>query len=143
MVSGGGLSQDGARWIASKEHYFLPVRVLSRVFRNKCRALMRKAFQRGELEFFGELQPLADARAFEGYLAAATTREWVVYAKRPFRDATCVLKYLTRYTHRVAISNSRLLAYRDGKATFRYKDYAHESQQRTMTAAFCYPRTNK
>jgi hypothetical protein len=133
VVSGGGLSKDGARWIASKKHYFLPVKVLSRVFRNKCRALLLKAFQRGGLEFFGELQPLADSRAFQSYLDAATTREWVVYAKRPFHDATCVLKYLARYTHRVAISNSRLLAYRDGKVTFHYKDYADESQQRTMT----------
>ena len=133
VVSGGGLSKDGTRWIASKKHYFLPVKVLSRVFRNKYRALLLKAFQRGELKFFGELQPLADPRAFQRYLDAATTREWVVYAKRPFNDATCVLKYLARYTHRVAISNSRLLGYQDGKVTFRYKDYAHESQQRTMT----------
>ncbi len=133
VVSGGGLSRDGARWIASQPHYFLPVKVLSRVFRNKYRALLQKAFQRGALEFFGDLQLLADARAFQRYLAAATTREWVVYAKRPFQNPTCVLKYLARYTHRVAISNSRLLGYRDGKVTFRYKDYAHESQQRTMT----------
>ena len=133
VVSGGGLSKNRKRWIASKKHYFLPVKVLSRVFRNKYRALLQKAFQRGELEFFGELQPLTDARAFRRYLDAATKREWVVYAKRPFNDATCVLKYLAGYTHRVAISNSRLLSYRDGKVTFRYKDYAHESQQRTMT----------
>jgi hypothetical protein len=135
VVSGGGLSKDGNRWIASRPYYFLPVKVLSRVFRNKYRALLLKAFQRGELKFFGELQPLADARAFQRYLDAATTREWVVYAKRPFHDATCVLKYLARYTHRVAISNSRLLDYRDGEVTFRYKDYVHESQQRTMTVA--------
>jgi hypothetical protein len=135
VASGGGLSKDGARWIASKKYYFLPVKVLSRVFRNKYRALLLKAFHRGELEFFGELQPLADPRAFRRYLDAATRREWVVYAKRPFNDTTCVLKYLARYTHRVAISNSRLLGYRDGKVTFRYKDYAHESQQRTMTVA--------
>jgi hypothetical protein len=133
VVSGGGLSKDRSQWIASKKHYFLPVKVLSHVFRNKYRALLQKAFQRGELEFFGELQPLADARAFQRYLDAATKRKWVVYAKRPFNDTTCVLKYLARYTHRVAISNSRLLSYRDGKVTFRYKDYAHEGQQRTMT----------
>lgn len=133
VVSGGGLSQGGTRWIASNQHYFLPVKVLSRVFRNKYRALLQKAFERGELAFFGELQPLTDARAFQDYLDAATTREWVVYAKRPFREATCVLKYLARYTHRVAISNNRLLGYRDGTVTFRYKDYAHASEQRTMT----------
>jgi len=133
VVSGGGLAQDGSRWIASRKHYFLPVRVLSRVFRNKFRGLLQKAFQRGKLEFFGELRPLAAPDAFRRFLAAATGREWVVYAKRPFGDATCVLKYLARYTHRVAIANSRLLAYRDGRVTFGYKDYAQEGRQRTMT----------
>jgi len=95
--------------------------------------LLQKVFQRDELECFGELQPLADRRAFQRDRDAATKRKWMVYAKRPFNDTTCVLKYLARYTHRVAISNSRLLGYRDGKVTFSYKDYAHESQQRTMT----------
>lgn len=133
VVSGGGLAQDESRWIASRKHYFLPVRVLSRVFRNKFRALLQRAFQHGELEFFGELQPLADPDAFRRFLVTAAEREWVVYAKRPFGDATCVLKYLARYTHRVAIANSRLLAYRDGNVTFRYKDYAQQNKQRTMT----------
>jgi hypothetical protein len=135
VVSGGGLAEGGTRWVASRPHYFLPVKVLSRVFRNKYRALLQKAFGRGELKFFGELAPLAEGRAFKRYLDAATKREWVVYAKRPFQNTTCVLKYLARYTHRVAISNSRLLAYRSGQVTFRYKDYAREGQQRTMTVA--------
>ena len=135
VVSGGGLSKDGSRWIASRPHYFLPVRVLSRVFRNKFRALLQKACQRGELTFCGELASLADPHAFGRFLQAATQREWVVYAKRPFGNPTCVLKYLAQYTHRVAISNSRLLAYQDGYVTFRYKDYAQESRQRTMTLA--------
>jgi hypothetical protein len=135
VVSGGGLAQKGTRWVASRPHYFLPVKVLSRVFRNKYRALLQKAFERGELKFFGELAPLAEGRAFGRYLDVATKREWVVYAKRPFQNTTCVLKYLARYTHRVAISNSRLLAYRSGQVTFRYKDYAREGQQRTMTVA--------
>jgi hypothetical protein len=133
VVSGGGLSPDRSRWIASRKHYLLPVRVLSRVFRNKFRALLERAFQRGELQFFGELEPLANADAFRRFLATVAGREWVVYAKRPFSDATCVLKYLARYTHRVAIANSRLLAYQDGCVTFRYKDYARQSSQRTMT----------
>ncbi|MEN6495883.1 MAG: IS91 family transposase [Thermoguttaceae bacterium] len=133
VVSGGGLSPSGTRWIASKTYYFLPVKVLSRVFRNQYRALLEKAFQRGELAFFGELQPLAEPEAFRRFLHTATKREWVVYAKRPFGSPDCVLKYLARYTHRVAISNHRLLGYRDGKVTFRYKDYAHEGQPRTMT----------
>jgi Putative transposase/Transposase zinc-binding domain len=135
VVSGGGLAAGGDRWIAAKPHYFLPVKVLSRVFRNKYRALLQKAFRRGQLGFFGALAPLADPRAFDRWLDAATKREWVVYAKRPFREAACVLKYLARYTHRVAISNGRLVAYRDGQVTFRYKDYARAGRQRTMTLA--------
>lgn len=135
VVSGGGLSADGTQWIASRPYYFLPVRVLSRVFRNKFRALLQKAFERGELTFCGELESLADPQAFGRFLKAATVREWVVYAKRPFGNASCVLKYLAQYTHRVAISNGRLLTYRDGNVTFRYKDYAQESRQRTMTLA--------
>ena len=95
------------------------MKVLSRVFRGKFRVLLERAFARGELGFFGELAPLAEAAAFRRFLAAATGREWVVYAMRPFSDATCVLKYLARYTHRVAISNSRLLEYRAGVVTFR------------------------
>jgi len=135
VVSGGGLSADESRWIASREYYFLPVKVLSRVFRNKFRALLQRAFDRGELGFYGELIPLADADAFRRFLQAATKRDWVVYAKRPFHGPEVVLKYLARYTHRVAISNSRLLAYRAGQVTFCYKDYAHQSKQRVMTLA--------
>ncbi len=133
VVSGGGLSADRTRWIATKPYYFLPVKVLSRVFRNKYRALLQKAFERGEIAFFGELQPLADPKIFRRYLDAVTRGEWVVYAKPPFGSPSCVLKYLARYTHRVAISNRRLLGYRDGRVTFRYKDYARGSQSRVMT----------
>jgi hypothetical protein len=133
VVSGGGLSPDRSRWIASRKHYFLPVRVLSRVFRNKFRALLERAYHRGELAFFGDLKALAADYAFQQFLADVTAREWVVYAKPPFSDATCVLKYLARYTHRVAISNGRLVAYQNGRVTFRYKDYAQQSRQWTMT----------
>jgi hypothetical protein len=133
VVSGGGLSPDASRWIASRDYFFLPVKVLSRVFRNKFRRLLERAFERGELNFYGKLISLAEPKAFREFLEATTTREWVVYAKRPFREPACVLKYLARYTHRVAISNHRLISYRDGKVTFRYKDYAREGTQRTMT----------
>ena len=133
VTSGGGLSPDESQWIASRDYYFLPVKVLSRVFRNKFRRLLEKAFQRGELGFYGKLAPLAEPKAFQCFLDTATNREWVVHAKRPFADPACVLKYLARYTHRVAISNGRLLDYQDGKVTFRYKDYARGSRQRTMT----------
>ena len=133
VVSGGGLARDESRWIASRGYYFLPVKLLSHVYRRKFRTLLQKAFLHGELEFYGDLLALAEAKVFQSFLDAATKRAWVVYAKRPFGGPEQVLKYLARYTHRVAISNSRLLAYRDGQVTFRYKDYARESRQRTMT----------
>lgn len=135
VVSGGGLSPDGARWIASRSYYFLPVRVLSRVFRNKYCQLLRQAYARGALEFYGGLAPLAEPSAFRRWLATAAVREWVVFAKPPFREPLCVLKYLARYTHRVAISNRRLLKYQAGRVTFQYKDYAHGSRTRRMTLA--------
>jgi hypothetical protein len=133
VVSGGGLSADGKSWIASQSYYFLPVRVLSRVFRRNYCQLLRQAYDDGKLEFHGQLAALAERRAFERLLAAAASREWVVYAKRPFREPSCVLKYLARYTHRVAISNRRLLRYQAGRVTFRYKDYAQRGRTRTMT----------
>ncbi len=133
VVSGGGLSPDGQRWIASKSYYFLPVRVLSRVFRRKYCELLRQAYEQNQLEFHGQLAPLAERLAFQNLLAAATSREWVVYAKRPFHEPLCVLKYLARYTHRVAISNRRLVRYHAGRVTFRFKDYADGGRARTMT----------
>jgi hypothetical protein len=135
VVSGGGLSQDGASWIASRSYFFLPVRVLSRVFRNKYCQLLRQAYEAGAIEFYGGLAPLAEPSAFRRWLAAAAGREWVVYAKPPFREPLCVLKYLAGYTHRVAISNRRLLKYQAGRVTFQYKDYAHGSHTRRMTLA--------
>jgi hypothetical protein len=135
VVGGGGLSQNAERWIASPEYYFLPVRLLSYVFRQKYGRLLKQAFERGELEFHGQLTSLSQPRAFGKFLTAATGRDWVVFAKRPFREPACVLKYLARYTHRVAISNNRLVAYRDGQVTFRYQDYAQQGRRRTMTLA--------
>jgi hypothetical protein len=135
VVSGGGMSEDGARWISARRHYFLPVRVLSRVFRNRYRRLLVQAYDRGEIQFHGRLRELAAPAAFHRWLAAATAGEWVVYAKRPFGGPETVLKYLARYTHRVAIANSRLVAYQAGRVTFRYKDYAHEGRERLMTLA--------
>ena len=135
VVSGGGLSPDGARWIAARSYFFLPVRVLSRVFRNKYCQLLRQAYERGALEFHGALAPLVEPRAFRRWLTTAAGREWVVFAKPPFREPLCVLKYLARYTHRVAISNRRLLKYQAGRVTFQYKDYAHGSHTRQMTLA--------
>ena len=132
VVPGGGLSPDGSRWIPCRADFFLPVRVLSRLFRGKFSALLDGLYKRGKLSFFGQLASLRDRPAWEAFLAPLRAREWVVYSKPPFGGARQVLKYLARYTHRVAISNRRILSLSAGKVRFRWKDYAHGSNQRTM-----------
>jgi Putative transposase/Transposase zinc-binding domain len=132
VVPGGGLSPDGSRWIPCKPGFFLPVRVLSRVFRGKFLALIKAAFDQGKLAFHGKLAALADRGEFQRRLVASAKTEWVVYSKPPFGGPEQVLKYLARYTHRVAISNHRLIAIEDGGVTFHWKDYAHEAKQKTM-----------
>jgi hypothetical protein len=133
VVPGGGLSPDGSRWVACEPGFFLPVRVLSRVFRGKFLALLGDAFVQGKLSFHGKLRVLADAGAFQRRLAASAQTEWVVYAKPPFGGPEQVLKYLARYTHRVAISNRRLIALEDGEVTFHWRDYAHGGGLKMMT----------
>jgi hypothetical protein len=132
-VPGGGLALDGSRWIACRPGFFLPVRILSRVFRGKFLARLRAAFDRGDLAFHGQLAALANPGEFQRRLAASARTEWVIYAKPPFGGPERVLKYLARYTHRVAISNRRLLALEGGEVTFRWKDYAHGGRSKTMT----------
>ena len=133
VVPGGGISPDHSRWIACRKSFFLPVRVLSRLFRKKFLIHLRKAFQKGKLQFHGELESFAQPAAFEALCQKAGQVEWVVYAKRPFGGPEQVLKYLARYTHRVAISNRRLLSLADGRVTFQWKDYADGNQTKTMT----------
>jgi hypothetical protein len=133
VVPGGGLAPDGSRWVACRRGFFLPVRVLSRVFRGKFLARLRAAFDRGKLSFHGQLAALADPVEFRRRLAAVARTEWVVYAKPPFGGPGQVLKYLARYTHRVAISNRRLLVLEDGAVTFRWKDNAHGGKPKTLT----------
>lgn len=139
VASGGGIAPHGACWIRCRKsrkrrrEFFLPVRVLSRVFRGKFIHHLKQAFAAGRLTFHGRLQPLAKPIFFEQLLNAATRHDWVVYAKRPFGGPQQVLKYLARYTHRVAISNSRLLRIDDGKVQFRWKDYADQSRPKIMT----------
>jgi hypothetical protein len=133
VVPAGGISPDGAAWVPGGEDFFLPVRVLSRVFRGKFIAFLKQAIGRGKLEYHGSLAPLADPAMMEHLLDQAVRHDWVVYAKRPFGGPEAVLKYLARYTHRVAISNRRLLHMENGKVTFSWKDYAHGNEQRTMT----------
>jgi hypothetical protein len=140
VVTGGGLSCDGSglieaspKWVSCRPGFFLPVRVLSRVFRGKYLDGLRRAHHRGRLRFFGKLEPLADVTAFHAFLRPLAKKEWVVYAKRPFGGPAQVLKYLARYTHRVAISNRRLVRLENGRVTFRYKDYADAGKAKAMT----------
>ena len=130
IVPGGGLSLDGARWVACRPGFFLPVRVLSRLFRRCFLEELQRLHQVGKLRFFGELASLAEAAAFRQWLAPMRKCEWVVYAKRPFAGPSAVLAYLSRYTHRVAISNSRLLAMDERGVTFRWKDYRANGKTR-------------
>ena len=123
IVPGGGLSRDGQRWIACRPGFFLPVRVLSRLFRRLFPERLGQAHAAGRLAFFGDLATLADPDAFKALLAPLRRAEWVVYAKRPFGGPEAVLAYLARYTHRVAISNSRLVALTERGVSFRWKDY--------------------
>lgn len=133
VVPGGGLSLDHSRWIRSPPHFFLPVRVLSRVFRGKFVAGLRQAFHSKRLALHGELQSLANEKAFAAFLRTLFREDWVVYAKAPFGGPEHVLQYLARYTHRVAISNHRLLSVDGDRVTFRWKDYAHHNKCRAMT----------
>ena len=123
VVPGGGLSPDGSRWIACRPGFFLPVRVLSRLFRRLFLDRLTGSHRAGRLAFHGDLAALADLAAFATHLAPLRRSEWVVYAKRPFAGPEAVLAYLSRYTHRVAISNNRLLALDERGVTFRWKDY--------------------
>lgn len=132
VVPGGGISPDGQRWISCRPGFFLPVRVLSRLFRRLFLELLQQAFDGGELHFFNSLAGLQKRLAFARYLAPVAHTEWVVYAKPPFGGPKQVLEYLGRYTHRVAISNNRLLEFSDGEVTFAWKDYRHESKNKTM-----------
>ncbi len=133
VVPGGGLSPDHSRWIACRRGFFLPVKVLSRLFRRKFIAGLRQEFQNGNLVCAGQLSHLTQKGRLEKLLRELSGMEWVVYAKPPFGGPEQVLKYLARYTHRVAISNYRLLELSDGRVTFSYKDYAAGNATKTMT----------
>jgi hypothetical protein len=133
IVPGGGLSLDGEHWIACKSGFFLPVRVLSRLFRRRFLEELAKAHRAGQLQFFAEHAALADETPFAEWLAPLRECEWVVYAKRPFAGPAAVLAYLSRYTHRVAISNRRLVALDEHGVSFRWKDYRAKAKMRTKT----------
>ena len=133
LVPGGGIAPDGESWIACRSGFFLPVQVLSRMFRGLFLRYLGKAFAAGELKFFAALRHLHEPAAFRRYLAPTWNVDWVVYAKRPFAGPAQVLDYVGRYTHRVAISNNRLMSMDNGKVRFRWRDYRDDNRQKTMT----------
>jgi hypothetical protein len=137
VVPGGGLSPDQQSWVSCRPGFFLPVRVLSRLFRRLFLAALDKAFRDGKLRFYADLESLSEAATFTRYLAPLEEREWVVYAKPPFGGPQQALEYLGRYTHRVALSNERILAVHNGEVTFQWKDYRHKGRHksRVMTLA--------
>jgi len=138
VVTGGGLAPDRSRWVHGqqsrrrKKLFFVPVQILSRVFRGKFIDFLKRAYCSGKLHFHGKLESLIQPAAWQSRLDAAVKKDWVVYAKRPFGGPQRVLKYLARYTHRVAISNQRLIELRDGQVSFQYKDYADGQQTKVM-----------
>jgi hypothetical protein len=132
VVPGGGLSPDGQRWVSCRPGFFLPVRVLSRLFRRLFLELLTDAFERRKLHFFNGLSELQEPMALARYLAPVRRAEWVVYAKPPFGGPERVLEYLGRYTHRVAIANSRLVEFTGEDVAFQWKDYRHGSRQKVM-----------
>lgn len=133
LIPAGGLSPDHTRWIHPRYPFFLPVRVLGRVFRGKFVAGLKRRFHMGQLTFAGALKPLQQEKAFRSFLRPLFRQDWVVYAKPPFGGPHHVLGYLARYTHRVAITNHRLVAFQHDQVTFRWKDYAHGNKKRKMT----------
>lgn len=133
VVTGGGLSPDGQRWVAGDESYFLPVRVLAKLYRGKFLAAINDAYRQGQLDLGGECAALADPAAWAAWRDQLYRKDWVVYAKPPFGGPEVVFRYLGRYTHRVAISNHRLVSLVDGQVTFIVKDYADGNRSKTMT----------
>jgi hypothetical protein len=132
VVAGGGIAAKGNRWISCRPGFFIPVRVLSRLFRRLFIEALRKAFDSGKLQFFSSIAALKEPQAFMRYLAPVRKMEWVVYAKPPFAGPQQVLDYVGRYTHRVALSNNRLLDMENGEVRFHWKDYRHNNQPKTM-----------
>lgn len=133
IVPGGGLSFDGTRWVFSRKKFFIPVKVLSRKFRGKFLAFLKEAFQDGDLKFYGKLEPLSGKTRFQALIDALYQKEWVVYCKNPFKSSWHVLRYLGRYTHRVAISNQRIIAVDNNQVSFQWRDYRDNNRTKLMT----------
>lgn len=132
VVPEGGITPDGSRWVRSRYNWFLPVKAMAKVFRGKFLEALEEAFAAGQLRFPGQMRTLATARAFAALLGMSSRHKWVVYAKRPFGGPEHVLQYLGNYTHRVAISNHRLVGLADGEVRFRWRESAHHNRKRVM-----------
>lgn len=132
IVPGGGLSSIG-KWVDSKKKFFIPVKVLSRKFRGKFLFYLKQAYMNDHLVFYGNQQHLVDKNIFNSFLSTLYSKEWIVYCKPPFKNASYVVEYLGRYTHRVAISNNRILKLENGNVTFKWRDYKNNNQQKLMT----------
>lgn len=132
VVPGGGLNSVN-QWVDSKKKFFIPVRVLSRKFKGKFLYYLKQAYAENKLKFYGKQEYLACDTAFQGFLSPFYQNEWIVYCKPPFKNASCVVEYLGRYTHRVAISNNRILKLEDGNVTFKWRDYREEKKEKVMT----------
>ncbi|MCL4166781.1 UNVERIFIED_CONTAM: hypothetical protein GTU68_007802, partial [Idotea baltica] len=133
LVPAGGLSFNGKKWVKSRRKFFLPIKVVSRLFRGKFLALLKKAFKRGKLKLLGKLKHIEDIKTLNDYLRPIYRKEWVVFAKPPFGGPEQVINYLGRYTHRVAISNERILKLENDRVSFGYKDYKEGAKKKVMT----------
>ena len=137
IVTGGGVDQQTGQWVKSRKKFFIPVRVLSRVFRGKFLSKLKDAYMNGQLLFVGRTSELKNTKCFKTLLNTLYEKQWVVYAKKPFGNPASVLKYLGRYTHRIAISNHRIVNIDQGKVAFKWKDYADKNKQKIMTIDAC------
>lgn len=133
IVTGGGLSLDESRWIPSRKGFFVPVKVLSKLFRGKFLYYLKKVYLNEKLKLMGQINELIEYKNFKGLLDKLYKKEWIVYAKEPFKNAKYVIEYLGRYTHRVAISNHRIVSFKEGKVTFKWRDYKDNSKNKLMT----------
>lgn len=134
IVPGGGLNSLG-KWVNSRKKFFIPVKVLSRKFRGKYLFYLKQLYDKDKLKFHGNQLHFSNHRVFEGFLSELYAKEWVVYCKPPFKNASCVVEYLGRYTHRVAISNNRIVNIKDGNVTFKWRDYKDSSKWKLMTVS--------
>ncbi len=135
IVTGGGIGRDTSKWIKCRDNFFLSVHILNRLFRGKYLHYLKKAYETGEVRFFGKLQTTGNTGEFSSLLNACYAKKWVVYAKKPFHDPLHVLKYIGRYTHRVAISNRRIIGFSGGNVSFIWKDYRNGNKRKVMTLA--------